>query len=115
MEPTTTIDARLKPSRYESGDARLKPSRYETGAMKCVRRATALAEPLRGLCVPWLVLALALLAPRIAAAQRPPAAANSCLTCHATQTDARIAAPATLFTQADIHRESGLACANCHG
>jgi predicted CXXCH cytochrome family protein len=68
---------------------------------------------LGGLCVLWLGL-LAVAVPRIAAAQTPPPA-NSCLTCHASQTDARIAAPARLFTEPDIHRESGLACANCHG
>jgi hypothetical protein len=58
-------------------------------------------------------VALMLLAPRLAAAQAPPA--NTCLTCHATQADARIAAPAALFTQADVHRENGFACASCHG
>jgi predicted CXXCH cytochrome family protein len=60
------------------------------------------------------VLACAFLFPRLAAAQAPPAS-NSCLTCHATQTEARIAAPAGLFAQTDIHRESGLGCVNCHG
>jgi len=44
-----------------------------------------------------------------------PAATNSCLACHATQQDARIATPAALFTQPDVHRESGFACADCHG
>jgi predicted CXXCH cytochrome family protein len=50
----------------------------------------------------------------VASAQRV-AAANTCLTCHATQTDARLAAPSALFTQPDIHRESGFACVDCHG
>jgi predicted CXXCH cytochrome family protein len=49
------------------------------------------------------------------AAAQPAPAANSCLACHTTQTDPRLAAPATLFTQPDIHRESGFACLDCHG
>jgi predicted CXXCH cytochrome family protein len=53
--------------------------------------------------------------PAAAAHAQTPAAANTCLTCHATQTDARIAAPAALFTQPDVHRESGFGCADCHG
>src|SRR5215813_13545040 len=40
---------------------------------------------------------------------------NSCLTCHSTQTDKRLSAPTQLFTQADIHRENGFACVDCHG
>ena len=43
------------------------------------------------------------------------AAQNSCLTCHSTQTDKRLSTPAQLFTQPDIHRESGFACVDCHG
>jgi predicted CXXCH cytochrome family protein len=61
-----------------------------------------------------ILLALALMASQSAAAQPAPAG-NSCLTCHATQTDTRIASPAALFSQADVHRESGFACVNCHG
>ena len=52
--------------------------------------------------------------PPVANAQTPPAA-NTCLACHSALTDARIATPAALFTQADVHRESGFACADCHG
>jgi predicted CXXCH cytochrome family protein len=63
------------------------------------------------LCV---ILALSLVMPRVASAQAPPPP-NGCLTCHATQTEARLATPAGLFMQSDIHRESGLACVNCHG
>jgi predicted CXXCH cytochrome family protein len=44
-----------------------------------------------------------------------PPTADSCLTCHQTQPDSRIAAPAALFSQPDVHRESGFACVNCHG
>ena len=62
----------------------------------------------------FYLTALMLTAPHLAAAQTPPAA-NSCLTCHASLSDTRLAAPAALFTQPDIHRESGFACANCHG
>ncbi|MBI3493770.1 MAG: cytochrome c3 family protein, partial [Acidobacteria bacterium] len=35
--------------------------------------------------------------------------------CHAAEKDARLATPATRFTQPDIHRESGFACVDCHG
>jgi predicted CXXCH cytochrome family protein len=49
-----------------------------------------------------------------AAAPATPAA-NGCLSCHATQNDARLAAPATLFTQSDLHRENGFTCIDCHG
>jgi predicted CXXCH cytochrome family protein len=64
-------------------------------------------------CLP-LIAAMALLAPVPARAQTAPAA-NACLTCHATQTDARLATPARLFSGTDVHRERGFACADCHG
>ena len=69
---------------------------------------------LSGLCVPSIVLAVVWLGAGSAGAQTPPAA-NGCVTCHAMQADARLAAPAALFTQVDVHRESGFACADCHG
>jgi predicted CXXCH cytochrome family protein len=50
----------------------------------------------------------------LAQAQIAPAA-NACLTCHANQTDARVAGPASLFSQQDVHRERGFVCADCHG
>jgi predicted CXXCH cytochrome family protein len=53
--------------------------------------------------------------PLTAYAQAPPPAANSCVTCHAAQTDRRLATPAALFTQPDVHRENGFACVDCHG
>ena len=40
---------------------------------------------------------------------------NSCITCHASQQDARLATPATLFRGSDVHRERGFACIDCHG
>jgi predicted CXXCH cytochrome family protein len=52
-------------------------------------------------------------APRTASAQS--AAANSCLTCHASQTDARLSTPAASFSQQDVHREHGFGCVDCHG
>src|ERR1051326_1626053 len=48
-----------------------------------------------------------------AAAQSGPS--NSCLTCHTSQPEARLAAPTKLFTQPDVHRENGFACVDCHG
>jgi hypothetical protein len=50
-----------------------------------------------------------------ALAQIAPASSNTCLACHSTQSDARLAAPAKLFAQPDVHRESGFACVDCHG
>src|SRR4029077_9827271 len=64
-------------------------------------------------CLP-LLAAMALFLPARAGAQPAPAA-NTCLSCHATQTDTRRATPATLFSGADVHRERGFACADCHG
>jgi predicted CXXCH cytochrome family protein len=65
--------------------------------------------------VPLFVAALVVVAPPVVLAQSPPPGANSCVTCHATQKDTRLATPATLFMQPDVHRESGFACADCHG
>jgi predicted CXXCH cytochrome family protein len=64
----------------------------------------------------WLpVLAVtALVAPSRAVAQPAPTA-NTCLACHATLTDTRLATPATLFSGTDVHREHGFACVDCHG
>jgi predicted CXXCH cytochrome family protein len=64
-------------------------------------------------CLPLLAL-LAIVAPARASAQPAPTV-NACLTCHTQQTDARLAAPAKLFTGTDIHRERGFACVDCHG
>jgi len=62
-------------------------------------------------CLAFVAL---LLAPLAAGAQTP-SPKDTCVACHATGRDARITTPAALFTQADIHRESGFACADCHG
>jgi predicted CXXCH cytochrome family protein len=40
---------------------------------------------------------------------------NTCAACHATLTDRRLAAPAAMFSGADVHRERGFACFDCHG
>jgi len=64
-------------------------------------------------CLP-LIAAMALFAPSQATAQ-PAQAANTCLTCHSTLADTRLATPAKLFSGTDIHRERGFACADCHG
>jgi predicted CXXCH cytochrome family protein len=58
------------------------------------------------------VLAI-VMSPRPGSAQT--AAANACLTCHATLSEARLSTPAVLFSAPDIHRERGFACADCHG
>ena len=61
------------------------------------------------------VLMVVLFGPVALHAQAPPPAANNCVTCHASQTDQRLATPAALFTPPDVHRESGFACVDCHG
>lgn len=57
----------------------------------------------------------ALLLPAARAAGQVPAPANMCLGCHAGDQDGRIAKPAGLFSQQDVHRESGFRCVDCHG
>src|SRR4051812_45087875 len=64
----------------------------------------------------WLPLLAAIVlcaSPRAAA--QPAPSVNTCLTCHSTLKDARVATPAALFAGADVHREKGFACADCHG
>jgi len=65
-------------------------------------------------CLPVLLAAMALFVSSRAVAQPAPAA-NTCLTCHATLTETKLATPATLFSGTDIHRERGFACVDCHG
>jgi predicted CXXCH cytochrome family protein len=60
-------------------------------------------------------LAASLVLCTIATARAQPAAASVCVACHASQQDARLATPAARFSQGDVHRESGLTCAGCHG
>lgn len=62
----------------------------------------------------WIALLL-LLMPLRAAAGQQAAEPNSCLTCHAALPDERLATPAKLFTGADVHRDKGFACVDCHG
>lgn len=66
----------------------------------------------RSLSNAGVALTLLLLA-RAAAAQAPPA--NSCVSCHATLSEARLSAPPAAFAQQDVHRESGFSCIDCHG
>ena len=63
-----------------------------------------------------LLAAMALFAPSGAGAVAQPAqTANTCLTCHATLTETKLATPAKLFSGPDVHRERGFACVDCHG
>ena len=57
---------------------------------------------------------MSLFAPSRAGAQPAPAA-NTCLACHATLADTKLATPAALFSGTDVHRERGFACVDCHG
>lgn len=65
-------------------------------------------------CGPLIALTLAIGLPAVRG-EAQDSTANQCLTCHASQQDARIAAPAALFSGADVHRERGFACIDCHG
>src|SRR5262245_12858074 len=58
--------------------------------------------------------ALVWLAPLGANAQPAPRA-NECVACHSSQQDARLSAPAALFSGTDVHRDRGFACVDCHG
>jgi predicted CXXCH cytochrome family protein len=90
--------------------------------------------PVRFWCVRFVAVAVLLAFARAAPAQalpaqvppaqmpsaqtpssRTPSIANQCVACHANLHDVRLATPARLFSQADIHRESGFACVACHG
>ncbi len=67
--------------------------------------------------IPWLAFivgAMVALPVRSAAAQAAPGP-NSCVACHSTLPDQRLAAPASRFSGADVHRERGFACIDCHG
>jgi predicted CXXCH cytochrome family protein len=61
-----------------------------------------------------MAAAIASIIGRSADAQ-PRAASNSCLSCHASLTDTRLAAPAAAFSSTDVHRENGFSCIDCHG
>jgi predicted CXXCH cytochrome family protein len=69
------------------------------------------------LCVATLVLhgARASAAQGSGAAPGAAAAANSCIACHSTQADQRLANPTKLFSGQDVHRERGFECVDCHG
>jgi predicted CXXCH cytochrome family protein len=59
------------------------------------------------------VLCTVALAPR-AAAQAEDQRPDQCVGCHRSLTDNRYAAPVAAF-QADVHREHGFRCVDCHG
>lgn len=58
--------------------------------------------------------AAVLLAPTWAAAAGPPRV-DTCVSCHETLSDARLARAAVAFATADVHRDSGFRCVDCHG
>jgi predicted CXXCH cytochrome family protein len=62
-----------------------------------------------------LLLAVLLLAPSPVLAGQRAAIPNSCATCHSTLEDRRLSTPARLFAGADVHRERGFECIDCHG
>ena len=59
--------------------------------------------------------ALTLSGARADAGQAAPAAAGTCMSCHTSLSDTRLAAPAAAFAQPDVHRENGFVCTDCHG
>jgi predicted CXXCH cytochrome family protein len=64
----------------------------------------------------FIVCGLVAVAPAPVRAQTPPTSApNSCLACHSTLADARLATPAKLFAGQDVHRDKGFECVDCHG
>ena len=60
----------------------------------------------------WAVFLLA--APAAAGAADAPIP-NSCVACHSTLSDQRLATPAKLFSGEDVHRDKGFECVDCHG
>lgn len=62
-----------------------------------------------------LIALLFIVSPLRAAAGQQAAEPNGCATCHATLPDQRLATPANQFGGADVHREKGFACVDCHG
>jgi hypothetical protein len=76
--------------------------------------ARACARPARLLAFVGIHVAWSLFAATMALGQTP-AGDNTCASCHASLSDSRLARPAALFAEADIHRESGFACVDCHG
>jgi len=68
------------------------------------------------LCHLGLLCVLAAVGAGTAHAQAAPAAIpNSCVSCHTTLQDRRLAAPVQLFSGQDVHREKGFECVDCHG
>ena len=63
--------------------------------------------------IPWIALAFIVLPLRAIAGQA--AEPNSCVACHSTLPDRRLATPAQQFVAADVHRDKGFACVDCHG
>jgi predicted CXXCH cytochrome family protein len=61
------------------------------------------------------IVAIIALPAGAAAAGQTAAEPNSCVACHSTLPDQRLAAPAARFSGADVHRERGFACVDCHG
>ena len=62
-----------------------------------------------------MATAVLLMGTRAAIGQSAAVPINGCASCHATLSDARLSAPARAFAQSDVHRDSGFACADCHG
>jgi len=62
-----------------------------------------------------ILCAALLLGAPAAVAAKETASANGCLACHATLADARLSSPARQFSGADVHRDKGFECVDCHG
>jgi predicted CXXCH cytochrome family protein len=72
--------------------------------------------------VPTFLCELCLLCVLVAAAatdagaqDAPSSIPNSCVACHSTLPDQRLATPAKLFAGPDVHRDKGFECVDCHG
>src|SRR3982751_826353 len=72
-------------------------------------------EGLRYGSIVFCVFAAAIVGSGTSHAQTLASAANSCVACHSTQADQRLANPTKLFSGQDVHREKGFDCVDCHG
>jgi len=69
---------------------------------------------MRRMCSAFSAVAFTMIGIPAAVAQ-PVREPNACVACHTDLPDRRLAAPVALFAGADVHRERGFACVDCHG
>lgn len=67
------------------------------------------------ICRAFLVLALLLAVWNMRAEAQQPAVITGCQNCHQNQQATTLSTPARDFALADVHREHGFTCVDCHG